>query len=630
MAFLFKGNLSGYLCDDCIEAIPNLTIRLYRPVDNPLNLAAAAVAATKETFRALTPADVDAKAKRLIAEGTADELGNFEFSIGGDYGGSAFEVDFVCGTVPRKPPIPKRDFDVRQFHLTTVLPQWKQIQGNEPTSTEAGKEDLVFSWKYALASKWWCFIKGFYFDAWTICGRLLDCKTQKPLEGVKIIAMDADFISDDTIGSGLTDATGHFRIDYSSVDFKKTFLSPWINVETDPTFPWASGPDVYFHAEYQGLSLALETAANCRKNVGYCLCVDLCLDGVVVDVPKIPADFTHIGVTGKHDIQADISPVTGKTVKSGYNHAFFGTLPLVGTLTKTLNGQPMEYKFQFQEVATPATAPTAGAWQDVTPAMIEESNIGYLLLSISPSVKTECYVNRNPTTTGADVTLNGNWIQVPQAANFVPNQNGEILRLNSEKMTGITNIDMAGQAVANIGLPTIPGIPHIGNRYFALRMLQREVGSVAAGALAGISRPLALFNTRYLNVPTHGSWAPARRTDWAAVSLDVQEVVSGSSGCNKITNALHIKYNARHENLASVSLSIIGPAKPGQTFGFSPIVAAPPENAQNSVTLNISPVNDVNELLPCAYTIQLSATLNLTTGDTGLGAIQDLVSFCKV
>ncbi len=626
MAFIFKGSLAGYLCDDCSETIPNLKVRIYRPLDKDFNLTAAAVAATKDTFRSLSDREVEAKAGRLIAEGVTDELGNFEIAISGNYSGSAFDVDFTCGSVPRKPPFPKRNFDIRQFHLTTLMPQWKQQFGEGQGDAEGTAQDnhhYYFGWAYELPSKWWCFIKGYYFDTWTICGRLRDCKTQRPLNNVKIIAMDADFLTDDAIGSALTDANGEFRIDYSSADFKKTFLSPVLNIETDVTLPWRSGPDVYFKAEYLGAGLVLETAANRRKNVGYCLCVDLCLDGITIEEPKIPADFTHIGVTGKHDIVADIDPITGKTVKTGYNHAFFSTLPLVGTLTKKLNGQPMEYKFQFQKEGT-------ATWNDVTPAMITETNVGYLLLSVSPSVKTECYVNRAATTVGADVPFNGNWIQVPQNANFVPNQNGEILRLNSEVMTGITNIDMASQTIANIGSPTIPAIPRVQNQKFALRMLQREVGSASAGVVAGQSRPLALFNVRYLNVPTYGSWAPARRTDWAAVSLDVTEVVSGSSGCNKITSALTVRYNARHENLASVSLSIIGPAKPGQTFSFSPIVASAPENVQNSVTLNISPVNNVTELLPCAYTIKLQATVNLTNGDSGIGAIEDLVSFCKV
>lgn len=615
MAFLVKGNLAGYLCDDCLEAISHVKIRIYRP-ELQRDHTAAAVAATKDTFRALTDEQVETKSKRILAEGTTDELGNFEVAIGGNYAGDAFEIDFYCGNVPRFPPKPKLNFESRQFHLTTVLPQWRQ--SNRETVLE---NDLIFSWKYTLPAKWWCFIRGFYFDAWTICGHLVDYKQQKPIEGLTVIAMDADFLTDDKLGSAVTDATGHFRIDYTSRDFKQTFLSPFLNLETDVNFPFASGPDVYFLLEYAGNKIPFETVTNRRSNVSYCLCVELCLKPDSIPETTYPSYFTHFGRSARHAIQAGIQAATGKTVVG--DNAFYASILLQGSLNKKLNGQPMEYMFEYQEVTNPAAPLTPGGWQPVTPAMIGETNIGFTY-TLLPITFENYYINRAPTTLGQDVVLNGNWIQMPQAGNFVPHTDTDILNLNTEAITGVATRNMAGMTIG--ALTVNAARPHITNRYIAIRMKVREIGSASAGIVAGTSRPIAIFNVRYNNVPKYGSWAPQTVSgQLAVVSLDIVEIVEGLVGCSKITTDLHVKYNVRNENIGSISLQMVGPGLPASSF--APISLGTPEVAGTVTPL---PAVVVKDLAPCAYTIQLTATVKLTTGDGGPGPISDLISFCKV
>lgn len=622
MSFYIKGNLRGFLCEDCIENISNVTILLYRPKANS-NVTAAAVADAKETFHFVTAKEQDSRKDLFVTEATTDAEGNFNMKLPEDHSGQAFDIDFSCGSVPHG-PLPKRDKKV-QFHITTIYPKWVQEE-----------ERSVYRWNYAIAYKWWCFIRGYFFDAWVICGRLTDCKTGTPLPNVTIKALDADLFTDDFLGSAITDFAGHFRIDYTSADFKKTFLSPVINVETDINSPFfSSGPDVYFQLEFGGNPVVFETAANRRNNVGYCLCVDLCIDKITIGDPGIPASFTHIGRSQRYQVQAEINPVSGKTLRPGAdNYAFFSSIILVGSLSKKLNGKPMEYLFEFQEVATPGSPLLPGAWQPVTPGMIGKTTIGYLWYltgdPMNPVATEDYFINGNPVTEHT-ATFNGNWIQVPQDVNFAPHIDTDILVLDTEKLMPVVNIDVNSMTIGN---PTIPAVaPHIPNRFFALRMKQRQYGPGPLDPtqyIAGTSRAIAIFNARYNNVPKRGSWAPTKANgEYAVCSLDIQEIATGTGGCGKIVSSLHAKFNARNENLGDAWLEIYGPAKPGQTFSFPAIAVTQPEVSGTS-SLVISPVDDVSDLLPCAYTVFLKVTLLLTTGDSGVGVIEDFISFCKV
>jgi hypothetical protein len=623
MKAYIKGNLRGFLCESCFENLTDTKVLLYQTLPDA-NVTAAAVSSSKETFHPVNEEEANARKELLLATAVTDESGNFTIEVSEKNLEQAFDIDFVCGSVPRGPKPPKGGKEV-QFHITTIYPKWR---------TE-NNEDLVYNWNYTISAKWWCTIRGRYFDAWVICGILTDCKTGAPLKGVTVTAMDADLITDDLLGSSVTDGAGHFRIDYTSADFKKTFLSPIINVETDKEFPFFfnSGPDVYFKLNIGGTPIAFETAADRRKNVGHCLCVSLCVKDLVIEEPTIPASFTHIGRAARFKIVDEINPGTGKTMRPGYdNYAFYSTMVLVGSLSKKLNTLPMEYMFEYQEVASPGDPLLPGSWLPVTPGMIPKTVIGYLWTltgdPMNPVDTENYYINGNPATEKT-VNFNGNWIQMPQDANFAPHIDTDILKLNTEALMPIVHVNVN---TMTIGSATIPAVAaHVSNRYFALRMKQRQWGNAATEVVAGTSRPVAIFNARYDNVPRHGSWVPTKINNQLAVySLDLEEIILGAGGCGKITNKLTVYYNARNENLGSVSLQLIGPAKPGQSFSFPAIAATQPEVFSNSTHPVIAPVNSVNELLPCAYTVWLRVTLLLTTGEDIPDPLYDFISFCKV
>ncbi|MBB4806958.1 hypothetical protein HNP38_002254 [Chryseobacterium defluvii] len=621
MNYIIKGNLVAYLCRDrdCSEYLSQVKVRIYLP-ENETNIEAVSSAEIKDTFREVTEDEINAKHRRLVAETETEVNGAFSVEIDEKYSRSALEIDFYCGSVPQ-PPLPPKKGKARQFHITTFAPQW-EITGEQ--------QEYTADFSYIIPDKWWCLIKGQYFDVWTICGKLTDCKTGKPLAGIKVIAMDADFITDDELGSNTTDSNGHFKIYYTSADFKKTFLSPVINVETDVLPPFASGPDVYFHIEYEGQRFALETKDDRRNNVGYCLCVKLCSKELIPVDPSIPPSFTHFGITQRIPIEAGIDLATGKTTDK---YAFFSSVNLVGTISKQINTKPMEYLFEYQEVADPSDALNPVGWSPVEPNMIDKTIIGYLWTYVggpNPIQYEPYYING--TGTEKTVTFNGNWIKVPQDPKFAAHVDAEILKLNTEKLTGVLSIDMS-MPTSGIGSSTISAArPHASNRYFAIRMKQREDGEPDTEAIAGTSKPIAIFNVLYQNVNKHGSWAPATVNDQRiALSVDLEEIISGSSGCSKITTDLHVKYGARNENLDNVSLSITGPHKPGQSFGFNPIIPMPSPETYGTTQLVFTPPTDtVADLLPCAYTVSISATALLTTGDGNLSSYHDLVSFCKI
>jgi hypothetical protein len=621
MKAYIQGNLRGYLCEECFEYLGNMKVLLYLPVETS-NITAAAVSSSKETFRPVSEKDAKARKGLLVASAVTNETGDFSLEVPEKYMEQAFDIDFVCGTVPPKPKPPRgKDF---QFHITTIYPKWRKDR----------EGIIIYNWNYSIVSKWWCFIRGYYFDAWVICGRLADCKTGAPLPGVTVKAMDADLITDDLLGTDITDISGHFRIDYSSADFKKTFLSPLINIETDLSFPFfSSGPDVYFQLEIGGTPIAFETSADRRKNVGYCLCVRLCVSDLEIGDLPIPASFTRIGRSARFKIVDEINPLTGKSMRLGFdNYAFFSSIILVGSLSKKLNNQPMEYMFEYQEVAAPGNPLLPGGWNAVTPVMIPKTVIGYLWTltgdPMNPVATEDYFINGNPVIEKT-VNFNGNWIQMPQEPNFAPHIDTDILTLNTEALMPVVNINMNTMTIGNA---TVPGVhAHVTNRYFAIRMKQRQWGNAATEVLAGTSRPIAVFNARYDKVPKHGSWIPGKVDDQMAVcSLDIEEIILGSGGCGKITNTLTVKINARNENLGGAGLTLTGPAKPGQSFSFPALATATPEMFSSSINPVIVPINSVNELLPCAYTVTLSVSVLLTTGDNIPGPFYDFISFCKV
>lgn len=618
MKYVLRGRIHATICDDRQLPLSRTLVRLYRFEAKDATRLVAAPA--KEAFQFLEEKDIKAKQKRLLAETTTDAQGNYSFELDGDkkkYKGEAVEVDVYYPEIPdygQEDTDKPRNYKAFQATLDVIQPRWKETN-----------EGLLAQWNYTLSRKWWCALLR-RLDIWVICGTLLDCESGQPQSGIEVIAMDDDVISDDTLGSAITDASGKFCIFYRSKDFKKTFLSPFINVET-PLLPLGNGPDIYFKFALGGSIFHEEDPSQARKpgreNVDNCLCVRLCIEG---GQREPISSFFHIGDARRYHIVLNINPADGRTANkatAAWNEqAFFSTLALLGTLEKTLNGQPMEYKFQYTELASPADPIPANpaAWTDVLKTDIANGTIiGFTPKFVNspppPHYDPDIYAI-NAQAGQIDVVFNGNWIVVPQTAQFLT---GRLINLISGKLAS-GNVDMS---TLTPGDSSTTVAPLQKNRYFSLRMIKRQAGNAASEAVAGTSRPIAIFNTIYQNVPQGGSWAPGlTQSELGIATLDLDELVSGG-GCSNISDSITVKYTAANPNLGSVGLAFSGP---GATNNFDPIVFTTPGEEAHGTSHYLGSFGDLEN---CAYEIRLNAELKLTNGETQHDGIWDRVLFCR-
>lgn len=372
MSYIFRGKLCGYICPDCREPLSKVRVRLYRAADDR-QVVARAVANPKDTFAILTREQIDERESRLIAEAETDDGGGFVFELDDDrqYDGGPVEVDVYCETVPRARP-QRSESEPVQFTITTLQPQWRE-----------NERSLVAYWDYCLPARYWCLVRG-RFRAWTICGKVVLCqqKPPTPVPGVRVRAFDADILQEDELGSDITGPGGHFRIDYTAADFKRTPVS-WISWE------WVSGPDLYFRVEtLGGGTLLAEDPSRARQpdreNVGHCFCVELCVD----EAPPtaIQAIFTHVG---HFEIDSHIDPATGLTNSAqpagmptqhgGPDFGFYDGrhhdgIKLIGDCPAAHpggGGQPMRYRFLYRDLAN---AP--GTSVPITASMLTAIDVG--------------------------------------------------------------------------------------------------------------------------------------------------------------------------------------------------------------------------------------------------------------
>lgn len=632
MKYTIKGKLQSAICDGNELAIARTTVRIYS-LNEKMNAATAFTAAqSKEVSQVFEEAQIKNRKKQLLAETVTDALGNYEAKIDGkktNYDGATVAITLFYGEVPdygQEETKRPKNFKPFEVLLDVVQPKWRETANG-----------LLAGWNHLVSKKIWCYILQ-RLDIWVICGRLTNCESQAPLPGIEVIAMDDDIITDDLLGSAVTDGDGRFCIYYRSKDFKKTFLSPWINVETTPPFSFDNGPDVYFKFAVGGSVFFAESHFEAhkpsRKNIGNCFCINLCLDEAPNGGVDVPAAFYQIGYKRKYHPVLNIDPATGrttgKTETSWNEQAFYSTLDFRGSLSKKFNGQPVEYKFEYAEVTDPSVdISTITTWNDVQPNDIAKGEIGTRITTFFPVIKYNSYQIHGsdavtPYGNEVEVHFNGNWIQVPQDTGiFDIHFNGLLIKLKSKNLAS-GNVDKSGL------VPGTSSAPLQKNRYFAFRMWKREQGNDPSKVMAGFSRPLAIFNTLYENVPQRGSWLPTAADELGIACVDLEELKVGG-GCSKITETLTVNYTAANPNLGNVSIKMTGP---GGLHNFEPVsFPTPGEEAFGTSKYtganNTVDPNDVKNLPNCSYEVRLTAELNLTDGEDQHHDIWDRVLFCK-
>ena len=607
MEFKFKGTLCGHLCEDCTEPLYGMEVLLYLPWKREM-VAENAATNAKDTFRIVSKKEANERKDLLIDRTFTDENGNFEFLIDEKYQNTAFDIDFYCGNVPKGP---KKESlrEPLQIHLSTVMPEYNE------------QNKFVYDWRHCIANKWWCYIRGHYFDAWVICGHLRNCDTGKPIDNAIVTAWDADFLTDDNLGSATTDSFGHFRIDYNSSTFKKTFLSPWINAETDPGpgLNFQSGPDVYFKAELGGVTLIDENKTNSRKNVGYCLCVNLCSKINVSDggdpTEPFPSSWTGIGNAfsssfGPNSYDFDVDGYAG----SG-KYALSGTVRLTGQAAlKSSSGNRIEYRFRVSDVTTNNGTPSPAIGNftkivGVTSNLFASSVVSKLTKKVPTGTNDDLFVYSDQTDFDAD-----GWFDVNNAiertllnAGFTISDlnlfwiidEDTLISMNTAALTSAPNVPNSAPGVPIAAANKIP------IEKFALRFEIREV----------VDKVNNIFNV----VPGNGKTLNSviMNNNPVFMKLSITELEAGL--CNPISGTLHAKYTVYHPHLASSSLHLnnnsysVNRDITGDGFltlanNTNPLIDG---NANSSIQLN----NPPNDMTRCTYALNLYARARLHNGE---------------
>ncbi|MBU2946749.1 hypothetical protein [Zobellia uliginosa] len=225
MGYTIKGNLRANLHIDLYETLDNVQVRVYRVMS-----ALKGAQDLKNQLYKLTAEMIEQKSENLLGTGFTDADGNYTIDICDAYKEGEIEIDLVVSDINS---ITREKQNPVQFTARRLNPIWRKVNQNKE-----------FSWNYSFSFQFWDQIRR-SFDIWTIVGNIKSAvDKQTPVAGAIVSAIDVDWIKDDFLGRAVSNRNGKFRIDYKSIDFKQTYLSPLISIETPiSSFP---GPGVYF------------------------------------------------------------------------------------------------------------------------------------------------------------------------------------------------------------------------------------------------------------------------------------------------------------------------------------------------------------------------------------------------
>lgn len=347
------------------------------------------------------------------------------------------------------------------------------------------------------------------------------------------------------------------------------------------------------------------------------VCREFC---ICVCPPRSTAIFTKIG---GYYYAFDIASATGGSgLTNGDSRAFYDTMRLNGGFA-LVDGAP-QLQYRFETAPTDASGAPTGPWTPVLPTQINTTNIGSLTLPIFPFFK-EVVVNGTPGPFTVNITPDvGGWITVPPmfpapGIQFVPGS--DLIRLKSETLQAWPAHNETG-VVAGASAAT----PLVQDQYYGIRMRLRQLGDLTDGSDAGTCVHVAIDNTLYDNVSHHQYWdGYLGAGELAVCSLGIQELVS--AGCKQITNSLTVQFTAAHPNLDTngVSAVLVGPGGP-YPFTLSPAAPGTPGNWFGTA---VPQGWNVANLPDCAYYVELTVNVLLTTGDGAPGPTHDLFAFCK-
>jgi hypothetical protein len=343
------------------------------------------------------------------------------------------------------------------------------------------------------------------------------------------------------------------------------------------------------------------------------------------------AVFTKIGAL-YYDTQID-SHVPGDGLTIADDRAFFSSIRLNGGIS-VVDGAPLvEYRFETATTAPDGTSP--GPWTEVAPNQIGPTNIGSFIRPIAVPPFEEVipvWVN-HPAPGVFNITPNADgWIQVPPmfpvppmvpgpGFRFVPGS--DLIMLDTTTLSPfVTSVDETGVAAGDPATAPLQTDVHYG-----IRMRMRNVGSTGDGTEAGTCSHIAINNTRYANISHHPYWPGGlfgASDELAVASIGIAELAAAP--CSELTNSLTVQFTAAHSNLGPVTISLEGPGGP-YPFALSP--TAPEDPGENWYGTASPSGWTFASLPPCAYLLDMYATVLLTTGDADPLPLHDYIAFCK-
>lgn len=579
-------------------------VKLYQP-PQVANASEYLTSDPKNTLRVLDTDEIAEKKKYLIGEAMTDESGAYSVQLDRSYKGGPIMVDIMLDYVPGQ----KKESDKEvQFTVTILQPAWRND----------GK-DYFFGWDYCISHRFWCHIRSL-FDAWVICGKVVSCQDEKrPLVGVEVTAFDADWLTDDVLGSATTDASGHFRIDYTSADFKQTFLSPLINVETP--FSSISGPDVYFKVTSGGGTVLLEETRAIglgpeRRDIGHCFCLDLCVPFQDIETPEIASVWTGIGTAFTIPIGGDLNDFDPEGYAGPQRYGFTGKIRTTGqvaisTTNKVFDGNPYEYRFLISDTTTadngtpPLPKSSFNKVVGVDGGLFARTKIGQMMNFGAPFKVVDIFCELD------DLDAEG-WLDVNKSIERTFTEGSS---LNVADLTDPVEgplwkwIDLDGmmaintQALTENSMPSVlagDAVP-VGNRKgvekIAIRFELREV----------IDKANEVFNYlpasgQTLNCMVVNNTAPVRE-------LAVDQHLS-TTDCSAVNGAVSVKYTAHHPELQDVSLHLRSnddDINTPLTGGGLPLQnnSNPAVNHLNSAAVSITATPNTLALKTCSYILTL-------------------------
>jgi hypothetical protein len=621
MTYTVRGHVTGALCDDCLEPLTGVVIRFYAAEASD-QVAARAAAPSKDTLEPLDDAAVAAKAGRFVGEATVDASGDFTVALVEGYAGGALDVDYYCGTVPGR-PLPHGAQPVT-LHVTTVALRWREVEGG-----------FQAAYVEELGPRVWCWVRA-RLGWWTICGTVVFCEGGEAVPGATVAAFDVDWLQDDALGSGVTDGSGHFRIDYTRADFTRTPFSPLINIEL------VGGPDVYFRVTAPGGAVLLAEPRSQgrtpgRENIGPCFCVHLCVSGEVPPTPPTVPVWTDVGVYPVDPLLGAFAPDGTTTVGS---RAFTSTLSLNGIMPDPLSPQAIEYRFLVAQ--HPALVDVALSRPALPATQIGVLEYYFWTGTAAAFATTPFWVN-NPGATvsiaqngapalvvpvNVDAAVDG-WIAAPRLNELFLGGRGRFLptfalaRLDTTQFTNEL-FDLTVAAPPPLPLDAGEDVPlslRSSKPLFRITFQSRDATSHAPAGPDVVLATIAFSNVTY-TYDRHPYWGGGNVSTTGVVSLGVVELATGG-GCAEIGDSLHLLYTVYHPYAG----------QPTITFTGNPVLPVPPVPVLaggEASSGTAGALVDTTLAAKCAYIITLGMWPQLTNGDSDVGGtIYDQIAFCK-